>query len=70
MSRTSTAVSGASAVIMWRNFVISLVMPRVANCASACANHMAGSLGQNGGSLMATCDTGDAWSVDVLIRLT
>ena len=50
-SRTSVATSGANDETTWSNFVLCCVMCLVVNCASICANHSCGSVGQNGGIL-------------------
>ena len=41
----------------WLNRVLWLVMFRVENWASTCANHTSGSVGQNGGIFTETADT-------------
>ena len=57
MSRTSVANSFESAAMTWSNFVRWLVMFRVANCASTCANQTSGSAGQKGGIFTETAVT-------------
>ena len=57
MSRTSVANSLESAAMTWSNFVRWLVMFRVANCTSTCANQTSGSTGQKGGIFTETVVT-------------
>ena len=57
MSQTSVANSLDSAAMTWSNCVLWLVMLRVANCASTCANQTKGSAGQKGGILTETAAT-------------
>ena len=57
MSRISVANSLERAATTWSNFVRWLVMFRVANCASTCANQTRGSAGQKGGILIDTAVT-------------
>ena len=56
-SRTSFAYFRSSVPTTCQNFVSSLVMLRVRNCASTWANHNCGSVGQKGGSFTLTAET-------------
>ena len=57
MSRTSVANSLERAATTWSNLVRWLVILRVANFASTCANQTSGSTGQKGGILTETAVT-------------
>ena len=47
---TLDATSAESIETTWYNFVVSMVISRTANCASACANHVSTSLVHKDGS--------------------
>ena len=63
MEDTLDATSAESTETTWWNLVVSLVMSRSANCASACANHVSTSLVHKDGSFS------DSASADMLVIL-